>query len=199
MKISFITPAYNSARWIMTMLESIPKQYAYEILVCEDGSTDNTLAILEEYRKSCPQLKILINEKNSGASYSYNRCIEAATGDYVAIIDSDDHYMPAIHEVLAQIDGEYDVYYYNMVTKDGHRFTKDPSNIYSWCGQFKIVRRSFIGDARFTTRKDIAGDWDFNRALMDKRPTSKYTGLFAYWYNYYREDSESNLHLRGLK
>ncbi|GKU77386.1 glycosyltransferase family A protein [Paenibacillus sp. L3-i20] len=199
MKISFLTPAYNSARWIVTMLESIPKEYAYEIVVCEDASTDNTLAILQQYKTIWPQLRILVNEKNSGASYSYNRCIEEARGDYVAIIDSDDHYLPAIKDVLAQIDGQYDIYYYNMLTKDGHLFTKYPSNEYSWCGQFKIIRRSFIGDARFTTRKDIAGDWDFNRMLMDKRPTSKYTGLSAYWYNFYREDSESNLHLKGLK
>ncbi|UZN01113.1 hypothetical protein OL548_25840 [Lysinibacillus sp. MHQ-1] len=92
-----------------------------------------------------------------------------ATGDYIAIIDSDDHYLPAIRNVLAQVDGEFDIYYYNMIIKNGYAFIKDESNRYSLPGQFKIIRRSFIGDAKFTIRKDIAGDWDFNCALMDKK------------------------------
>ena len=128
-----------------------------------------------------------------------NRLIAEATGDYVAIIDSDDYYLPSIRDVLAQVDGQYDIYYYNMVTKHGYLFTKDDTNRYSWPGQFKIIRRIFIGDAVFTKRKDIAGDWDFNRALMDRNPTSKYTDIVAYWYNYPREGSEYDLHLRGLK
>lgn len=200
MKFSFLSPAYNSEKWIKTMLDSIPKEYAYEILICDDGSTDKTLEILEEYQKTCPQLKILKNPRNLGASHSYNRCISAATGDYVAIIDSDDMYLPPIRDVLAQVDGEYDIYYYNMLTKDGLAFIKRETDGYSWSGQFKIIRRSFIGeDAKFTIRKDIAGDWDFNRVLLDKNPKCKYTNLFAYWYNFPRESSESDLHGKGLK
>lgn len=97
------------------------------------------------------------------------------------------------------MDGTFDIYYYNMIIKNGFAFIKDESNRYSLPGQFKIIRRSLIGDAKFTIRKDIAGDWDFNCALMDKNPTSKYTNEFAYWYNYPRENSECDLHQRGLK
>jgi len=199
MKISFLTPAYNSENWIKTMLDSIPREYAFEIIVCDDGSIDRTLEILKEYQKTCLPLKILINHKNIGASDTYNRCIAEATGDYVAIIDSDDQYLPPIRDVLAQVNGDYDIYYYNMLTKEGHQFVKNKENAYTWCGQFKIIRRSFIGEAKFTNRTDMAGDWDFNRVLMDQNPTCKYTGLFAYWYNYPRENSEYDLHLRGLK
>lgn len=181
------------------MLDSIPKKYANEILVCDDGSTDETLNILLDYQKRCPQLRVLKNEQNMGASESYNRLLDEATGDYVAIIDSDDIYLPTITDVLEQIDGEYDIYYYNMITKTGDLYIKRPTDGYLWPGQFKIIRRSFIGDARFAKRREFAGDWDFNRALVDKGPKSKYTGIFAYWYNYPRENSESDLHLRGLK
>jgi glycosyltransferase involved in cell wall biosynthesis len=181
------------------MLDSIPKEFAYEIIICDDGSTDETLEILKEYKKGCPQLKILTNKENSGASYSYNRIIAEATGDYIAIIDSDDMYLPTIRDVLEQIDGEYDIYYYNMLTKNGLAFVKRETDGYRWPGQFKIIRRSFIGDAIFTTRKEFAGDWDFNRVLIDKNPKCKYTDIFAYWYNFPRENSESDLHLKGLK
>ncbi|MBK3495203.1 glycosyltransferase family 2 protein [Viridibacillus sp. YIM B01967] len=199
MKISFITPAYNSEKWIKTMLDSIPKEYAYELIVCDDCSTDKTVELLEEYKKTCPQLKILFNEKNIGASNTYNRCIAEATGDYVAIIDSDDLYLPTIREVLAQIDGEHDIYYYNMITKLGEHYIKRETDGYLWPGQFKIIRRSFIGDAKFTIRQGVAGDWDFNRSLVDKNPKCKFTGIFAYWYNFPRGNSESDLHIRGLK
>ena len=198
-KFSFISPTYNSEKWVKRMLDSIPKKYAYEILVCDDASTDNTLDILLEYQKKCPQLKIFRNEQNIGASESYNRLLEEVTGDYVAIIDSDDMYLPTIIDVLEKIDGEYDIYYYNMLTKDGHAFIKRPTDGYGWPGQFKIIRRSFIGNARFVTRREYAGDADFTKALVDKGPKCLYTGIFAYWYNFPRENSESDLHIRGLK
>lgn len=199
MKISFLSPAYNSAEWIKTMLDSIPKEYAYEIIVCDDASTDQTLAICYEYQKQCPQLKILRNERNIGASQSYNRLLQEATGDYVAIIDSDDKYLPEIRDVLTQINGEYDIYYYNMITREGRLLRKLPTDGYLWPGQFKIIRRTFIGDAKFSTRKDFAGDWDFNQALVNKQPKCKFTDIAAYWYNYPRPNSESDLHVRRLK
>ncbi|WP_082232084.1 glycosyltransferase family 2 protein [Halobacillus massiliensis] len=197
MKISFLSPAFNSAEWIQTMLDSIPKDYAFEIIICDDKSTDCTLEILEEYKKTCPQLKVLTNEKNMGASYSYNRCIEEASGDYIAIIDSDDKYLPEIREVLAQVNGDYDIYYYNMIDKTGRQLLKKETDGYTSPGAFKIIRRSFIGDARFPLGVRN-GDYFFNRALVDKKPKCKYTNIFAYWYNYPRFNSESNLRLRGL-
>ena len=180
------------------MLDSIPKEYAYEIIVCDDGSTDKTLAILEEYKEGCPQLKILMNEKNLGASYSYDRCIAEATGDYIAIIDSDDRYLPPIRDVLAQVDGKYDIYYYNMLTKDGRAFIKRETDGYLWSGQFKIIRRGFIGHATYTNKEGIAGDGAFHRALIDRNPKCKYTNIFAYWYNYPRINSESYIYLNQL-
>lgn len=199
MKISFLSPAYNKEEWIIAMLDSIPKEYAYEIIICDDASTDQTLSLCIDYQKHCPQLKIIRNETNIGASESYNRLIQEATGDYIAIIDSDDKYLPEIRDVLAQVNGEYDIYYYNMITRVGRLIRKLPTDGYLWPGQFKIIRRSFIGDARFTTKKAYAGDWDFNKALVDKQPRCKYTDIIAYWYNYPRPNSESDLHVRRLK
>lgn len=193
MKISFLIPAYNSAQWIKSLLDSIPKEYAYEIIVCDDNSSDRTIEILEAYRKSCPQLKILKNKRNYGANHSYNRCIDEASGDYLAIIDSDDYYLPTIRDVLKQVDGQYDIYYYNMRTKAGRLIVKKESDGYTWPGQFKIVRRSFVGSTRYANKKFISGDGHFHRELINKNPKCKYTGITAYFYNHPRLNSESDI------
>ena len=180
MRFSFVSPAFNSEDFIEMMLDSIPKEYAYEIIVCDDGSTDRTIEILENYQKTCPQLKILKHEENKGPSESYNDCLANVTGDYVAIIDSDDIYLPTINDVLSQIDGKYDIYYYNMLTKTGISYIHGPVN---YAGNFKIFRSSLLGDAKYT---EEGGVGDFYHALLTKSPTTKHTGLFAYWYNFPR-------------
>ncbi|MCV9885430.1 glycosyltransferase family 2 protein, partial [Metabacillus halosaccharovorans] len=123
----------------------------------------------------------------------YNRCIAEAAGDYIAIIDSDDMYLPPIRDVLAQVDGAYDIYYYNMLTKNGRALIKRETDGYLWPGGFKIIRRSFVGNARFANEKGIQVDGVFHIALIDKNPSCKYTNIFAYWYNYPRKNSESDL------
>ncbi|MGG3456074.1 glycosyltransferase family 2 protein [Paenibacillus rhizolycopersici] len=199
-KVSFLSPTFNSEAWIVRMLDSIPKEDAHEIVICDDGSTDKTLTLLKNYQKHCPKLRILENRKNAGAGHAYNRCLDEATGDYVAIIDSDDYYLPAIREVLAQVDGRYDIYYYNMVTRLGKilekKSTDDP---YRKSGQFKIIRRSFIGDSRFGTQGPVPGDVHFHKLLIDKKPACKYTGIVAYWYNYPREGSETHIYRNRKK
>lgn len=51
MRFSFLSPVYNSEQWVRSMLDSIPKEYADEIIVCDDGSTDQTLLMLKEYQQ----------------------------------------------------------------------------------------------------------------------------------------------------
>ncbi|MCV9884082.1 glycosyltransferase family 2 protein, partial [Metabacillus halosaccharovorans] len=122
----------------------------------------------------------------------YNRCIAEAAGDYIAIIDSDDMYLPPIRDVLAQVDGAYDIYYYNMLTKDGRTFIKQETDGELFPGQFKIIRRSFVGNAKFSNRLiGVGPDGEFHKSLIDKNPHCKYTNIFAYWYNYPRINSES--------
>ena len=107
----------------------MPMKLLYAMMVLKIGLLE------EKYQQTYPQLKILKNVSNTGASHCYNRCIEEASGD-IAIIDSDDIYLPLIRDVLAQVDGTYDIYYYNMLTKIGQRFVKSETDGYSWCRQF---------------------------------------------------------------
>ncbi len=81
--ISIIIPAYNEALRIGPTLETLSP--TYEIIVVDDGSTDETLSVLRKF----PRIRILINEKNKGKGYSVKRGMLEAKGDYRLFMDAD--------------------------------------------------------------------------------------------------------------
>lgn len=86
-KITIIVPNYNNGKFLSECLDSIfaQKHQNIEIIVIDDGSTDDSIEILEKYNDI-----ILIKQSNLGAAIARNRGLEAATGDYVVFLDSDD-------------------------------------------------------------------------------------------------------------
>lgn len=90
-KISIIVPVYNTSKYLKKCLNSIIKQSlkAIEIICINDGSTDESLKILEEYTELDDRIKI-ITQTNKGLSSARNRGIEIARGEYILHIDSDD-------------------------------------------------------------------------------------------------------------
>lgn len=97
MRLSMILPAYNVADYIDDCLESITTQdipaSEYEIIVVNDGSTDDTLQHIENFAKKYSNIKI-INQKNKGQAAARNRGLEIASGEYLWFIDSDDSICP---------------------------------------------------------------------------------------------------------
>ncbi|MCF6237636.1 MAG: glycosyltransferase family 2 protein [Candidatus Marinimicrobia bacterium] len=91
MNISVIIPTYNRARTIERAMISVMRQTlaVLEIIVVDDCSDDATAEILLEYED---RIKILTNESNRGVSFSRNVGIEAATGEWLAFLDSDDRW-----------------------------------------------------------------------------------------------------------
>ena len=87
-KVSVIIPIYNTALYLSEALDSICNQTLkeIEIILVNDGSTDNSLNILKKYEPNI----ILINQENLGQSIARNEGIEIAKGEYVAFVDSDD-------------------------------------------------------------------------------------------------------------
>ncbi len=90
--ISVIVPVYNVEKYIEKCLSSIvcQKNVQYEIICVDDGSTDNSLDILQRYQKEYNQIKIIV-QKNMGLSAARNTGLKAAIGDFVYFLDSDDY------------------------------------------------------------------------------------------------------------
>ncbi|MFC5367586.1 glycosyltransferase family 2 protein [Salinirubrum litoreum] len=92
--VSVVIPTYNRADVLPRAVETALDQTLtdIEVIVVDDASTDETLAVLEEYDD--PRLTVLEHETNSGASAARNTGIAVAEGDYVALLDSDDEWAP---------------------------------------------------------------------------------------------------------
>ena len=88
--VSVIIPVYNAEKYIARCLESVlSQQGVQEIIVVNDGSTDDTLKIVEKYVKKNSKIK-LINQKNQGVSIARNKGIENSKSKYITFIDADD-------------------------------------------------------------------------------------------------------------
>ena len=91
-KISVITGVYNCEDTLPDAVRSIQDQTYrnWELILCDDGSTDRTLKIAEECAEKDPRIKVIRNEKNLGLNKTLNHCLLYADGDYIARMDGDD-------------------------------------------------------------------------------------------------------------
>ena len=90
-KVSVIMPVYNVAKYLPMCLESIVSQTLtdIEILCVNDGSTDNSLDVLQQFEEKDKRI-IIIDKKNEGSGIARNTALERAQGEYVYFVDSDD-------------------------------------------------------------------------------------------------------------
>ncbi len=117
MKVSIIVPVYNMEDKISRCLDSLINQTYknIEIIVVNDGSTDNSLSIIKKYAQKDSRIT-LINQKNKGISAARNIALKKATGDYITFVDSDDFAcLNMIEKLIKGVKG-YDICvcnYYN--------------------------------------------------------------------------------------
>jgi glycosyltransferase involved in cell wall biosynthesis len=102
--VSVITPVYNAAPYLKEAIESVLSQTwsDWELLLVDDGSTDGSVELAEEYvRRYAPKVRLLFHSdrKNHGVSATRNRALAEASGEYVAFLDADDVWLPHHLEV----------------------------------------------------------------------------------------------------
>ena len=102
MTISVILPTYNGERFIGRTIDAVLTQTydELELIIVNDGSTDNTKVICEQYQRSNVSKKkiILINKENGGVLEARNIGLKAVNGKYIAFIDHDDYILPSMYE-----------------------------------------------------------------------------------------------------
>ncbi len=100
-KLSILVPAYNVAEFLPLCLDSIKNQSFknFEVILINDGSTDNTLEILKKYAKEDKRFKI-IDKKNTGYGDSMNEGMKLAKGEYIGIVEPDDFIHRDFYKIL---------------------------------------------------------------------------------------------------
>lgn len=101
-KVSVIVPAYNAEAYLEKCLDSLVSQTLseIEIVVVDDGSTDGTADILEEYRAEFPEKIVPLHKQNGGQASARNLALEHCQGEYVGYMDSDDYACADMFEKL---------------------------------------------------------------------------------------------------
>ena len=188
--LTVIIPVYNQEDLIFRALDSVPKLERVDIIVVNDGSTDNTNTIIKMYIEDNPDQKIMhiTNTKNRGVAFTINRALDVATGDYIVLLGSDDYFIPeGLIKVMKSMNTA-DLIYFNLEINSGKIFELLPATKNGYCGSVKLMRREFIGDTR--NQIMLAGeDWNFNNMLLAKNPTEIFTHIVAKHYNYPRKGS----------
>jgi len=108
-KISIILPLYNKAPYVTKALESIASQtyHDYEVIIVNDGSTDDSAAIVEQWLHENSCRCRLITQANAGVSAARNRGIDEANGEYLAFLDADDWWSPDFLEEMLGLTSQY--------------------------------------------------------------------------------------------
>ena len=95
-RISVVVPAYNAAVYLPHAIDSVLAQTYpdWEIVIVDDGSTDNTCAVVDSYRPTLQDKLQYIHQPNRGVSAARNTGIRAARGQFIALLDGDDVWLP---------------------------------------------------------------------------------------------------------
>ncbi len=128
--VSIITPTFNSQQFIGQTIKSVQDQTytTWEMIIVDDCSTDQTVAIVQELAKSDQRIRFFQLEKNSGAGIARNTALQKATGKYIAFLDSDDLWQK--EKLQKQIgfmqtnELRFSFSFYDCIDEDGNALNK---------------------------------------------------------------------------
>nr|WP_288248025.1 glycosyltransferase [uncultured Romboutsia sp.] len=220
-KVSIIVPIYNSEKYMSKCIESILNQTLseIEIILVNDGSTDNSRKIIENYAKKDNRIKV-IHQQNSGPSVARNKGIRIAKGKYIGFVDSDDYIEPNMYEELYNNANNKNIevamcsynekHLYNDIEYvikpklDSNRiyekedikqgiistFSKnDNYGFYSLCNKLYLKEWLIKENLTIDTNRDHGEDWWFNINVFSKLNSFVYIDKVLY--NYVHSNNNS--------
>ena len=198
-KFSIIVPVYNVEKYLPKCLDSLINQTYknIEIICINDGATDNSAQILDEYSKNDDRIKI-INQENKGVSIARNIGINSATGDYILFVDSDDWLDVHTCEIINKNIGAELISFNAYFVKNNERIEGIKKNISSvFRGEMWSIcyNRNFlnINNIRFPNNIKIAEDHIFKLQALVKAENIKIINDYLYYYLSDRINSSSKV------
>ncbi|CUJ19309.1 glycosyltransferase family 2 protein [Cognatishimia activa] len=168
MKISVIMANYNGARYLPAAIASLQRQTVqdWELIICDDASNDNSAKIAQNAAASDDRIKFVANPSNKGAAAARNLGLDAADGDWIAIVDSDDLLHPQRFEQMLEL------------AQAGHPLIADDLLYFSESAS--AAGRTHLQALDLTAPKQF----DFNEVMLSDMPSSPtpslgYTKLFV--------------------
>ncbi|MDF7676736.1 glycosyltransferase [Neisseriaceae bacterium ESL0693] len=171
--ISILVPVYNVERYLTQCLQSIQDQtfQDFEVICINDGSTDHSLTIIEQFSRTDDRFKV-INKTNSGYGHSMNTGLEACTGQYIGIVESDDYIEPTMFEKLYQMAIQHDL---------------------------DIARCSYYKFTATSKKQHHSHGIPFNQVLYPLDCPGIFYQTPSLWVNLYRHSLLSDHHIRFLE
>ncbi len=111
-KVSILTPAFNAAKYLAETIDSVLAQtfQDFEMIIVDDGSTDRTKDVAESYARRFPDKIRYMYQMNAGPAAARNTAIKNSTGEYLALLDADDLWLPnRLEEGVKLLDQRQDV------------------------------------------------------------------------------------------
>ena len=194
-KLTVIVPAYNCEPWIDRALDSIPLAKDTQVIVINDGSTDDTWSKIltwydNNYNKLHRDTEIINWVDNHGIAAGMNIGFERATGEYIVSLSADDYYLTDFGQFRRYLDGKNDLVYFDLEVNDGTVWHINEQSKQEFVGAVKFIRRAFLGDTRVPDKK-WHEDKPFSLELYAKNPREVFTGVALKHYNWPREGSLS--------
>lgn len=213
--VSIITPMFNSETFISETLNSVINQtyQNWELLLIDDGSTDTTIEIVNQFLSKFHNIKLLQNKANLGAAISRNKGIEASLGNYIAFLDADDLWKPEKLEIqieFMQTENSYVCFSsYEQIDEAGKPLNNSIKALPELTYQ-KLLKSNYIGNLTGMYNVEVLGkikapnlrkrqDWLLWLAAIKKsgKPAKSIPQSLAYYR--VRKDSISSNKINLLK
>lgn len=224
--LSVIIPLYNCGRFVIQCLDSIYAQQLaeseFEVIVVDDGSTDNGAALVAQYARGHGNLQLL-RQENQGVACARNHALCKACGDYVTFVDADDLLVSGSLKPLLQVAVEHDA----EVVKAAHVEIAEETTDHDckevvredfvrkmsggdaivhvtrfkegYCWGY-LIRRSLVADhaITFPGKVSFMEDWAFITRVLLKCRTFVHTGILFYLYRRNAASCVANMSVEKL-